>query len=217
MKRVALLSLSLTFVLYGFYAAGAFSSNSKLAVPKQELQDGDLIFQTSDAGQSKAVKLATRSIYSHCGIVYKQGGKYVVFEAVQPVRTIPLEQWIAQGDRNFYVVKRLKNAHKVLTPEVLQKMKKVGEGFSGKNYDLTFEWSDDRIYCSELIWKVYQRGAGVEIGKLQKLREFDLSSPLVKKTMKERYGKNVPLDETVISPASIFECELLETVVTNGK
>src|SRR5437867_163185 len=24
-------------------------------------------------------------------------------------------------------------------------------------YDLTFEWSDDKIYCSELVWKVYER------------------------------------------------------------
>jgi hypothetical protein len=35
-------------------------------------------------------------------------------------------------------------------------MKHIGEEFTGKNYDMTFEWSDNNIYCSELIWKVYQ-------------------------------------------------------------
>ena len=49
-------------------------------------------------------------------------------------------------------------------------MKNEGEKFKGKNYDLTFEWSDDKIYCSELIWKIYKRSTGIEIwieGSLQ--------------------------------------------------
>jgi hypothetical protein len=32
--------------------------------------------------------------------------------------------------------------------------------------------------------------------------------------MKERYGDNIPLDEIVISPVSIFESELLTAVKT---
>jgi hypothetical protein len=74
----------------------------------------------------------------------------------------------------------------------------------GKNYDLTFEWNDDRIYCSELVYKIYKRGAGVSVGTLQKLRDFNLNSPIVRAKLNERYGKNIPLNETVISPGSIF-------------
>ena len=92
-------------------------------------------------------------------------------------------------------------------------MKAVGDQFKGKNYDLTFEWSDNRIYCSELIWKMYQRATGIEIGKLEKLRSFDLSNEAVRKKMKERYGDNIPLEEPVISPAAVFESELLITVI----
>jgi hypothetical protein len=33
--------------------------------------------------------------------------------------------------------------------------------------------------------------------------------------LKERYGKNIPLDEDVISPGAIFESEVLETVLTD--
>ncbi len=68
-----------------------------------------------------------------------------------------------------------------MTTETLQKIKQEGEKFKGKNYDLTFEWSDDKIYCSELIWKIYQRATGIEIGKLQKLGDFDLTNEAVKK------------------------------------
>jgi uncharacterized protein YycO len=91
-------------------------------------------------------------------------------------------------------------------------MKEIGKQFNGKSYDLTFEWSDDKIYCSELIWKIYQRAAGIEIGKLEPLKNFDLTHEAVRKKMKERYGENIPMEEKVISPASIFDSELLTTV-----
>lgn len=178
------------------------------------IQDGDLIFQTSLSRQSKAIQLATHSKYSHCGIIYKVNNKLYVFEAVQPVKLTPLNEWIKRGQGGHYVIKRLKNAEKVLSPAVLKKMKKTGNAFTGKSYDLTFEWSDDKIYCSELIWKIYQRAAGVEIGKLQKLGEFDLSAPEIKKIMKERYGNKIPLQEMVISPAAMFDSELLVTVTS---
>lgn len=177
------------------------------------IHSGDLIFQTSQSAQSKAIQLATKSKYSHCGIVYKEGDKFYVFEAVQPVKRTPLDKWIARGKGGHYVIKRLKNADKVLTPAALKKMQQVGATFNGKNYDLTFEWSDDRIYCSELIWKVYQRATGIEIGKLEKLSDFDLTSDAVKAKMKERYGNNIPKDEIVISPQAIFESDLLETII----
>lgn len=122
---------------------------------------------------------------------------------------------IARGQDGKYVIKRLKNADQVLTPTTLTKMKQVGDQFKGKNYDLTFEWSDDKIYCSELIWKIYQRATGIEIGKLEKLSDFDLTNEAVKKKMKERYGDKIPTEEIVISPASIFDSELLTTVKSN--
>ena len=84
-------------------------------------------------------------------------------------------------------------------------MREAADSYEGKPYDLYFEWSDARIYCSELVWKMYRDAMGIEIGGLQKLREFDLADPAVKAKMRERYGTNVPLDEPVISPAAMFE------------
>lgn len=182
---------------------------------QDEIKNGDLIFQTSLSGQSKAIQLATNSKYSHCGIIYSDNGQFYVFEAIQPVKTTPLDKWIARGENGHYVIKRLKNADQLLTVNTLEKMKSEGEKFNGKNYDLTFEWSDDKIYCSELIWKIYQRATGFEIGKLEKLSDFDLTNEAVKKKMKERYGEKIPMDEIVISPAAIFNSELLITVKEN--
>ncbi len=216
---IGLFSIIGIYVKRKFYNPKHSAENAKIEVSQladnSEIKNGDLIFQTSLSRQSKAIQLATNSKYSHCGIIYSENGQFHVFEAIQPVKTTPLDKWIARGKDGHYVIKRLKNADQVLTVETLQKMKHEGEKFMGKNYDLTFEWSDHKIYCSELIWKIYQRATGIEIGKLQKLSDFDLTHETVKNKMKERYGNKIPMDETVISPASIYESNLLTTVKSN--
>lgn len=116
---------------------------------------------------------------------------------------------------SHYVVKRLKDSERLLTKENLKKMRDFGETFKGKSYDIYFEWSDDKIYCSELVWKIYKEALDIEIGDLQELREFDLTNDIVKNKMKERYGDKIPLDEKVISPATIFDSKKLVTVVVN--
>ena len=225
MKRIVLPIVLLLLLTRVVFAKDSFSqlifgkgSTNEVGLSSSfnnELKDGDLIFQTSRSSQSKAIQLATNSQYSHCGIVFKEGNSFYVFEAVQPVKRTPLAEWIARGEKGEFVVKRLKNAEQTLTPDVIQKMKEIGKGFYGKNYDSAFEWSDEKIYCSELIWKIYKRATGIEIGNLEKLGDFDLSSKVVKQKIKERYGEKIPLEELVISPASLFESDKLVTVKTN--
>lgn len=176
-------------------------------------KDGDIIFQTSKSSQSKAIQLATNSKYSHMGVIYKIKGKLYVYEAIQPVRLTALVDWIKRGQYSHYVVKRLKNRDYLLDKKNLQKLKDYGERFKGKDYDIYFEWSDDKIYCSELVWKMYKEALGIEIGKLQELKEFNLMSREVKEIMYQRYGDKIPLQEKVISPAAMFESDKLETVI----
>ncbi|MGS2724891.1 YiiX family permuted papain-like enzyme [Porticoccus sp. GXU_MW_L64] len=175
-------------------------------------ESGDIIFHTSKSAQSSAIQLATKSKYSHMGIVYVLKGEPFVFEAVEPVKTTPLKEWVARGEDGHYVVKRLANATAVLSPEGLARMQKVGESFTGKHYDLYFGWSDERIYCSELVWKIFKRGLGVEIGALETLGDFDLSSPEAHQKLQERWGGKPPLEEQVISPAAMFDSDLLVEV-----
>jgi len=180
-----------------------------------EIQNGDIIFHTSTSSQSKAIQLATNSKYSHMGIIYENNDEFYVYEAVQPVKLTPLKDWINRGYKSHYVIKRLKNSDDVLTPSILSKMKKIGERFEGKPYDSNFEWSDDKIYCSELVWKIYYEATGIEIGTLEKLSDFDLSSDIVKTIMQQRYGDNIPMDEPVISPAAMFNSDKLKTIREN--
>ena len=176
------------------------------------LRDGDIIFQTSRSSQSLLIQRATRSPYSHMGMVVYRDGQPFVFEASATVRLTPLQEWIDRGEGGRYVVKRLRESAGRLTPETIEKARALIRKFQGKSYDLTFEWSDKRMYCSELVWKIYERVLGVRIGELQKLRQFDLTDSAVRAKLRERYGTAVPLDEPVISPAAMFDSPVLELV-----
>ena len=218
-----LIVLFSTLLIYGGYwifdiyqfAKGVKEDTPKFIeqLHKAEIQNGDIIFQISKSSQSKAIQLATNSKYSHMGIIYKIDGQLLVYEAVQPVKLTLLNDWINRGENGHYIIKRLVNSNKILTQAILTKMKQVGEKYKGKNYDLYFEWSDDKIYCSELVWKIYKEGAGIEIGELEKLSDFDLKNKIVQQKMKERYGENIPMDEKVISPAEMFNSDKLKIVL----
>ncbi len=178
------------------------------------LHEGDLIFHTSQSAQSRAIQLATHSPYSHCGLLYKSGGEWQVFEAVQPVKLTPLSRWVARGQGGHFVVKRLRDAATALTPAALARLRAAGQPMLGRDYDLAFNWSDEQIYCSEFIWKVYDRGLHRQLGQLQQLRDFDLTNPAVQAKLRERYGDRLPLDEPVISPARVFANRELVPVVS---
>lgn len=179
------------------------------------LKNGDIVFQTSRSGQSQAIQLATHSAYSHCGIVFFEKGKPYVFEASTKVKSSPLARFIKKGEGGKCVIKRLKAADSLLTPDNLKKMKLAGKAYDGKPYDSWFGWADDRIYCSELVYKIYRDALGIGIGATAHLRDFDLTHPEVKRVMRLRYGDSIPMDEIVISPAAQFADTALATVFDN--
>ncbi len=171
-------------------------------------QEGDILFQTSLSAQSVAIQKATHSRFSHVGTVLFRDGKPYVFEAVQPVKFTPLKSWIRRGKGGRYVAKR---SRKPLSPAAIAIFHRLAQRYEGRNYDLTFEWSDQRMYCSELVWKLY-KAAGIELAPLARLGSFDLKDPAVRKILQQRYGDHVPLDEPVIAPSALFKSPLLVTV-----
>jgi uncharacterized protein YycO len=152
-----------------------FENTFSKTAKESNLKNGDIIFQISKSSQSKAIQLATNSKYSHMGIIYEIDGDFIVYEAIQPVQITPLNDWIKRGENAHYVVKRLINSDEVLSEITIKKMIEYGKQFEGKPYDIHFEWSDDKMYCSELVWKIYKNSTNTEIGKLQKLSEFNLT------------------------------------------
>ncbi len=175
-------------------------------------QTGDILFQTSQSEQSRAIQIATKSPYSHVGVVFIRDDKPFVLEAIEPVQFTPMNIWIKQGVNSSYVAKRLIESDSILTKDNLAELLAVGKSFVGRHYDDQYQWTDSSMYCSELVWKLYREALGIEIGALTKLKSFDLADSIVSAKLKERYGTNIPYEEPVVAPVTIFDSKLLTTV-----
>lgn len=214
-KRQPLIRIGLGALLVLLLAASLAHTRGGVSEEPSFLE-GDLIFQPSAMStQSLAIQLATRSKYSHCGIVFYRKGEPWVFEAIRTVSWTPLDDWIKRGVNGHYVLMRLKDRESVLTSERLRVMRNIADKFAGKRYDLKFQWSDETMYCSELVWKIYERGANIELVPLRRIRDYDLNHEEVQRRIKERFGYDIPLDEQVVAPADIMEGARLERVGGN--
>lgn len=173
---------------------------------------GDILFQTLESDQSEAIQIATKSPYSHVGVVFIRDEKPFVLEAVEPVQFTPMNIWIKRGANRRYVAKRLVKADSILTSENLAELLSIGKSYLGKHYDIYLAWSDSSMYCSELVWKLYHEALDLDLTTPAKLSSFDLQHPVVSAKLKERYGTEVPLDEPVVAPAALFDSSYLTTV-----
>ena len=201
-------------IVLGSVLASVFFFSLKASATSQNVQpifqDGDIILQTSQSSQSQAIQLATHSKWSHVGIIFHKGSIPYVYEARGPVGFRSLKAFVSSGVSGRYLVRRLKQGLRAID---VQRLYQEAQKYLSKPYDLYFEWSDDRIYCSELVWKMYQSALGVSVGALQKLGDYDLKSPQVQKIIAERYGSNIPYNEIVISPEAIASESLVLTNV----
>jgi hypothetical protein len=176
-------------------------------------RDGDLIFQRSTSPQSEMVGALTRSQWTHMGVISVEPGGPLVFEAVLPVKRTRLRDFIARGKGGKYVVKRLRDGEARLSPEVVREMKALGARWLGRPYDPKFRWDDETLYCSEIVHKLFDRGAGVKLGRIERARDMNLDDPRVKQALEQRFkpGEFNP-DEPVVTPDSIFRDPQLITV-----
>ena len=180
------------------------------------LREGDIVFSGSPHGQGEAIIAATGSKYTHCGIVFlDENGRMCVLEAVQPVRVTPIRDFMKRDSGKVFAVKRLR---KPVTPDAYRKARQWAVRQVGKDYDPRFLWDDKNLYCSELVWKIYQK-AGVRLCEPKRFRDYRLDRPEVKRIIEERYGSadRLPQDEQVVAPSDIAESELLLAVDLTNK
>lgn len=171
----------------------------------QTFNDCDLIFQTSKSNQSSMLQICTNSKFTHVGIIKIINKKVYVVEAVQPVKITPINEWIKRGEGEKYWIKK-----PITTLTEIQK-KQIFDYLDlqiGKNYDKKFQWSDNKIYCSELVWKAYNQ-AGIKLCEPKKFKDFSLESKVVKKEIVKRYGNTINLNEKVVAPSDLYDSKLL--------
>lgn len=155
--------------------------------PLSSIREGDIIFQTSKSTQSKYIALATLSKYTHCGIICKRHGEWFVYEASNVVKFTPLQQFIDRGLWGRFKLRHVDCSHKLNFAKYL-----------GKAYDMRFKWSDKRMYCSELVWKVYN-DAGIVLCDRKKVSDYPMIH-LVKRYMTKRA---IDPNELVVAPSDL--------------
>ncbi len=173
-------------------------------------QDGDIIFHKSQSSQSSAIEEATGSPWSHVGIIVKNGTDTYVAEAIQPVTITSLRSFVSRGKNSEFRVYRFKHYNNQTMKFKLYSTLKT---YYGKNYDIYFEFGDERIYCSELVYKVFKTVTGAEIGRLQKMKELNLTGPHVQKLIQDRLtdiGKELDPNELIITPINqMYEKDMI--------
>lgn len=178
------------------------------SVASARWENGDLIFQKSLSPQSAAIKEATGSEWTHVGLLnYSEFGEWQVIESrKESVVVTPIKKFIERGKDHEILVMRW-SRHEVSRPRNWNRVLLEIRALSGRPYDLLFEWSDQAIYCSELVFKSFIYVFGAAPGKLQTFGELKLDGPEVQRLIQERIvqkGKALSLDEKIITPVSLL-------------
>jgi hypothetical protein len=131
---------------------------------------GDILFQSlPHAELVDAIEGVTNSAWSHCGILVLRDGRWFVAEAIGEVRYTPLCLWIVRGRGSrvdSYRVKNFKDENKDQITAGVEKL-------LGRSYDFSYAPDDSEIYCSELVYKVYDRQLGIKVGDWEKLGDLN--------------------------------------------
>lgn len=180
-------------------------------IDNRNFKDGDIIFHTSKSSQSKVIQEITDSKYSHVGIIVTVNNELYVLEAVQPVKLTKLDLFINRGLDNKYTVMRYNNS---ISANQIKEMKSFGKSLIGKPYDLQFKWDNDKIYCSELVWKIYNVG-NIRLCEPKQFNDYDLTSKSAIKMIENRYKMNFNYNEMVVSPAQLANSNQLHIIYDN--
>ncbi len=192
------------------------------------LKTGDIVFQKTTTSASDAIMLASGSQYTHVGLVdVDANGKATVIEAVGPVRTISLEEWIGKGNGKRVTVKRIKGLEDAQAKEAIVSARR----YLGLPYDHYFYETRDQIYCSELVYAAFKDGPGLTVGREEKVRDLNIDTGAAQKLIKQRWKTHplckakgatsfkacydLILDQTLVTPASIARDPQVEMVYTS--
>lgn len=181
-----------------------------VAYSRYQPQEGDILFQSLPRSPLvNAIEGATKSPFSHCGIVVNENGSWIVYEAYSKVESTPLSNWVFRSRSHRWAVYRLDEQHQQFVPAIVQHVR----GFVGRPYDSRYEMDDEKIYCSELIYKAFLRATGRPLGGTVQLGELNWQ-PFTE--IIQRYeGGPVPLEREMITPKHLASADQLMLIMSH--
>jgi len=214
MKKPTPTSIFITFSVIVLVVGAFFFLRFDRAVSYllSEKEEGDILFQSLPHGPLvDAIEGTTRSEWSHCGILVRKEGHWVVAESIGEVRYTPLFRWILRGRENNLAAYRLKNKIEIDHDDLIDEI----DVYLGRPYDYRYAPEEDEIYCSELVYLVYKNRFDIEVGSWQKLGDLNYTDfePFIKKME----GGNLPLERLMVTPVNLTFNENLRKVYPNKR
>ena len=169
--------------------------------------EGDIVFQSLPRNDlSDAIEGISDSRWSHCGVLVRDGDQWMVAEAIGVVHLTPLKLWLFRSRHCRFAAYRV-DAMKAAD---MPKLRTAIDAMMGKSYDYHYAPDDDEIYCSELVFRAYERGLGMKIGEWQKLG--DLHWQPFEKFVRSMEQGALPLEREMITPVALTRSPLVHRV-----
>ena len=171
--------------------------------PIADVREGDIIFQTSQSGQSPLIQIGTRSKITHCGIIVMRNGEPYVLETLRTLVLTPLDKFIARGKDSKYWLKRSDK----------ESIKIEYAHYLGKTYDLAFSFDNDIYYCSELVYDIYKKQLGIELCVPKKIDNYLIfCTDRLPKIKKEMQRRGIKKEQYAVAPVDLFRSNKLRRV-----
>ena len=191
------------------YALAMIKGKAVDYVGNIDIRHGDFIFQHLAGPLTELIVNVDGGIYSHCGIIIKEKGRFYVLEAIGPVKRTPINDWISRGIKDQFTVVRLKEDYQKGIFNIVREAK----GFMGRPYDIQYEWDDKKVYCSELIYKAVLKGAKISLAEFEHLG--DMNWQPYESEIRRLDGGELPLDRMMITPDAVALSDKVQTIFSN--
>jgi hypothetical protein len=203
-----------------------------------KLRVGDIVFIRSRSGNATLIAALSDvdpqddadDAFTHCGIVFKDGTEWKVYEGAGRGRWLTLAEWRQEeSKRKVNGAATSEPLHSVYAmrwngkPELatgLDKLLKEAKALHDTEYDRGLSWSDTHAYSSELVWKAFRVG-GLDLTTIATMKDhfWAVSQDGAKQIMHKlnatdivrdyRHGRNFDPNELFVTPEEIYRSSFL--------
>lgn len=171
-------------------------------------REGDIVFQSLPRNDlADAIEGISESHWSHCGVLVRDGEDWMVAEAIGDVHLTPLKKWVLRGRHCRFAAYRVTTMQEADVP----RLRAALNAMVGRQYDFSYAPDDSEIYCSELVFRAFERGVGIKLGAWQELRELNWGP--FEDFVRSMENGALPLERQMITPVALTRSPLVHRVV----
>jgi hypothetical protein len=180
----------------------AFSQRSA----HENWQNGDIIF-IKNTQMSRSQSSSEDDKFNCAGIIFRDNNELFVYYASEPLKKVPLQDFIGFSKDRKYSVKWLMESS-LLNEDALKTMKTYANAKVGTPYDNDESLNTENVYNAEFIWKIYKNSLGINLCEPH-LKELTASGDNNSKFDPGK-DKSPLLAKKFVSVMDIYRSELLE-------